>query len=184
MLKPPKELSELNKSRVENTLRFAELSMETTERIVRLQMEAARRAFEENAQLAKAMAEAADPQELISLRTKLAAKTAEQMLAYSKEVYEAAMQSREHLMELMNQSLGGFGKEFQAATEKAFKAMPGGDTPWNAMQAVFAAASSATENLTKLAGQAAEITQAGMRAAAGAAKPAAAAEKPSSRKRT
>jgi phasin family protein len=181
MLKPPKELSDLGKSQVESALRFTELSMETTERIMRLQMEAARHAFEENAEIAKALAEATDPQELMSLRTRLAAKNAEQMLAYSRQVYDVAMESRAQMTDLVNQTLGGFGKEVQAATEKVFKGMPGGEAPWNAVQAVMNAANSATENLAKLASQAADMTQAGMRAATGSAKQATEA-KPSPRK--
>lgn len=143
MLKPPKELADLAKKQTESSLRFAELSLESTERLVRLQMGAARRAFEENAEIAKVLSETTDAQQLAELRAKLAKKNTEAMLSYSKEVYETAVQSRTELMELLNQSLGGFGK------------LPGGGgSPWGAWEAVMTAANSAAENLFKLATQA------------------------------
>ena len=111
MLKPPKELSDLGKSQLENTLRFAEMSLASTERITRLQMEAARRALEENVEIARALTAVKDPQELISLRAKLSARSSERMLEYSKEIYEAAMQSRAELLDLVNEKLAGFGKD-------------------------------------------------------------------------
>jgi phasin family protein len=104
MLKPPKELADLAKKQTENSLRFAELSLQGTERLVRLQMEAARRAFEENAEIAKVLSETTDPQQLAELRAKLAKKNTEALLSYSKEVYETAVQSRTQLMEVLNQS--------------------------------------------------------------------------------
>jgi phasin family protein len=143
MLKPPKELADLAKKQTENSLRFAELSLQSTERLVRLQMEAARRAFEENAEIAKVLSETTDPQQLAELRAKLAKKNTEALLSYSKEVYETAVQSRTQLMEVLNQSLGASGK------------LPGaGESPWGAWSAVMTAANGAAENLFKLATQA------------------------------
>lgn len=165
MLKPPKELADLTKTQTESSLRFAELSLESTERLVRLQMEAARRAFEENAEIAKILSETTDAQQLAALRAKLAKKNTEAMLSYSKEVYETAVRSRTELMELLNQHLAGVGM-----------APGGGASPWGAWEAVMTAASGAAENLFKLAAQAT--------VAAASASPAKAAPKSASRKKS
>lgn len=61
-------------------------------------------------------------------------------------------------MDLLNDSLGGIGKEIQAAAEKSMQGMPGAGSSLNAVQAVMAAANSAAENLFKLAAQASAAT--------------------------
>lgn len=154
MLKSPKDLSDAAKKQLESSTRLAALSMDGAERLIRLQMEAARRALDESSEIANALSEKADPQEIASLRTRLVAKNAEALLSTSKEIYDTAMQSRAQLMELLNQNLGGIGNESPAAVEKAFASLSGGESPWNALQTVMAAANSAAEHLFGLASQA------------------------------
>ncbi|MFM0501775.1 phasin family protein [Paraburkholderia caffeinilytica] len=158
MLKSPEDLSAATRKQVENSTRFVELSLDGAERLIRLQMDAARRALDESAEIASALSGTTDPQEIASLRTRLAAQNTEALLSTSKEVYETAMQSRNQLMELLNQSLGGIGKDFPAAAQKAFASLPAGESPWNALQMVMAAASSTAEHLFKLANQATAVS--------------------------
>ncbi|MFM0702743.1 phasin family protein [Paraburkholderia sediminicola] len=154
MLKSSEDLSAAAKQQLDSSTRFAELSLDGAERLIRLQMDAARRALNESAEIASALTGTTDPQEIASLRTRLATKNTEALLSTSKEVYETAMQSRDQLMALLNQSLGGLGKDYPAAAQKAFASMSASESPLKALQTVMAAAHSAAEHLFKLASQA------------------------------
>jgi phasin family protein len=154
MSQSPEDLSAAARRQLESSSRFAELSLDGAERLIRLQMDAARRALNESAEIASALSGTTDPQEIASLRTRLATKNTEALLSTSKEVYETAIQSRDQLMALLNQSLGEVGKDYPAAAQKAFTSLSAGESPLNGLRTVMAAANSAAEHLFRLASQA------------------------------
>ena len=167
MFKTPDDFAAFGKSGLETALKFAQISMDSAERMMKLQLDAARSSFEENSRTAKALAEAKDPQQLMNLRSKLAEQSVEKMLTYSKSVYEVASAAQAELSKLMEQAMTGHSKEVMEAMEKVIKAAPGGAS--EAAAAAFKTAMSATqtamENMTKAAHQVTQMADSSIRAA-------------------
>jgi phasin family protein len=156
MLKPPKSklFSGTPTQQLESSVRFAQVSFEGAERLIRLQMDTARRALDESAEIANALAGRKDPQEIMSPRTRLATQNTAALLNTSKQIYDTAVESRERPMEMLNEDAGAVAKDGAATVQKAIASMAEGESPWNAMQTVMAAATSAADHLFRLAGQA------------------------------
>src|SRR5208282_4630502 len=106
---------------MEGLVKFAEMSIKSTESIMKVQIDAAREVLEETAAMARALSEVKKPEELVALRIKLAAKSSERMMSYSRQIFDTAMRSRSELMDLVNHRLSGVSQDFAAATGKAFK---------------------------------------------------------------
>lgn len=115
---------ELNKNSIDNTLRFAKITMESAERLVKLQLEAAKQAVEENAKNVKSLSEVKDFQEVIALRGKLAESGVEKALNFSRSVYEVASQAQAELGKLFEESLSAYTKDMVNVIEKTTKSVP------------------------------------------------------------
>lgn len=170
MLKQMKEMSGANPEQLEAAMRFAQLSMETAQRIMQLQMEAATAAFQESNEMARALAEARDPQAILALRTRMAEHSTQRMLDCTRQIYEAAMQARNEMMSMMEKAVSGMGGAKGPA--EAFKVL--GDLPFlkqmghfDPMQFLTQAGNTLMENMSKASEIATQLTQAGMKAAGG-----------------
>lgn len=167
MFKTPEDFAGFGKSSLDTALKFAQISMESAERMMKLQLDAARSSFEENSKTAKALAEAKDPQQLMNLRAKLAEQSVEKVLSYSKSVYNVASAAQSELSKLMEHAMTSHSKEVMEAMEKVIKATPGGAS--EAASAAFKTAMSATqtamENMTKAAHQVTQMADSSIRAA-------------------
>jgi len=167
MFEKPEDLAAFGKGGLETALKFAQISMDSAERMMKLQLEAARTSFEENSKTAKALTEARDPQQLMSLRTKLAEQSVEKMLTYCKSVYEVASATQAEVSRLMEQAMTSHSKEVMEAIEKVMKAAPGGasDAAVSAFKTAMSATQSAMENMTKAANQVTQMADTSIRAA-------------------
>jgi len=146
-------LNDLGKESLETALTFARLSMANAERMVRLQLDAARAFIEDNAAQAKAMAEASDPRQLAELRARAAEATMERAIGYSKEFYEMASTAQAEVAKLMEGRVAQFNDEMLTAMQQALKSTPGSDAALHALRSTLAASTAAVENLTKVARQ-------------------------------
>jgi phasin family protein len=167
MFEKPEDFAAFGKGGLETALKFAQISMDSAERMMKLQLEAARTSFEENSKTAQALTETKDPQQLMSLRTKLAEQSVEKMLSYSKSVYEVASATQAEVSRLMEQAMTSNSKEVMEAIEKVMKAAPGGasDAAVAAFKTAMSATQSAMENMTKAANQVTQMADSSIRAA-------------------
>jgi phasin family protein len=170
MSKIPEELVGLGKGSVEAALNFAQVSIESAERMMRLQLEAAKTFVAEQAETVKALAGAKDPEALMAVRARLAEKSVESALGYSRNVYEVAAQTQQQLSQLAGQRFAAYQQEMGTAMEKMIKAAPGGsDVAVDALKSTIAAAQAAMDSMTKAAQQAAELAEANVKAVTDAA---------------
>ncbi|MEO7321819.1 MAG: phasin family protein [Burkholderiales bacterium] len=72
MLFAPEQFTEVNKSNIDATLKFATVSFDAAERLMGLQLAVGRDALQEGVKTAKVLAEVRDVQDLTSLRGKFA----------------------------------------------------------------------------------------------------------------
>jgi phasin family protein len=163
------QLSEMNKGNVETTLRFAKIYMSSAEKLLKLQLDAAKAALEENARNARALMEVKDPQQAVSVRTKLAEASMESAMSFSRNVYEVASQTQQEITALLEERLSDFNKSMAGGVDKAAKnAPPGADVAVAALKSTVAATTAAVDSMTKAAKQVAEFAEASMRAATSA----------------
>ncbi len=140
--------------------------MESAERLVKLQLEAAKQAIEENAKNVKSLSEMKDLQEVMALRAKLAESGVEKALNYSRSVYEVAAEAQAELTKLFEESLSVYTKDLVNVIEKTTKSAPAGsDLAIAALKSTVAATQAAVDSMTKAAKQAAELASAGVKAA-------------------
>lgn len=167
MFKVNEKLASANKNAMDTTMRFAQLALDSSESLMKLQMGAVRSTIEENIKAAKAVAEVKDPLELAAMQTKIAEGLVERATAYSREVYEIASQAQSKMAKLAEESLSECAGNAASAAEPPPKTtIPGSDIAANAFKSSMAVAAEAVETITKAAQQVTEITEAGLKAAA------------------
>jgi len=162
----PEEMEQINKGGVEASLRFANIYMESAEQLLRLQLDAAKAALDENAKNAKALLDARDPQQVMALRTKLAESNMEKAMDFSRSVYEVASKAQQEIARLLEGRVADFKKSVAGSVDKATKGAPAGaDVAVTALKSSFAASSVALDNMTKAARQLSELAESNLRAA-------------------
>ena len=161
------EFAAANKNAVDTAVRFAQLALTSTERLMKLQMDTVRTAIEENAKTAKTLSEIKDPKELSAVGTKLAEKMVERATNYSREVYEVASEAQNELTKLTEETLTSYKDKITGNIETALKSAPAGaDAAVKAFKSSMAVAADAVETITKAAQQVTSITEANLKAAA------------------
>jgi phasin family protein len=159
------QFPELNKNNIDNALRIAKTTMESTERLIKLQLEAAKQAIEENAKNAKALSEVQDLQEVMALRAKLAGSSVENALSYSRKVYEVAAQAQAELAELFEEGLSAYTENLVNVVEKTTGSAPAGsDLAIAALKSTVAATQAVVDSMSKAARQVAYAAGAGVKA--------------------
>lgn len=167
MYQAPEQLIAFNQANLELASRFAGIALEGAERILDLQLKAARSAFSDTLESAKAIAAAKDFQQLAALKDSLAQPSIEKATAYAKSVYDVAASTQAELGKLVEEQFASFNREIVAALDKMVKSAPGGsEIGIAALKSAIAAVNSAYENLAKAARQFAETTQANIDAVA------------------
>lgn len=167
MINAPEKFVALGKANVETAISLANLVLDSTERLVEVQLGAAKDAVTEGAKNAKALAAVKDVQGLIALQQELAQPAVEKAVGYSRNVYEVAAKAQSELGQLVEERIAEFNKDVIAALEQAVKAAPAGvgaDAAVAAVKSAVAAASSAYDTMSKAAKQVADLTEANVTA--------------------
>src|SRR5687767_7212427 len=164
------QLGELNKGSIEAALTFAQVSMESAEKLMRLQLEAAKAFVADQSETAKELSNAKDADAMMALRSRLAEQAVERALGYSRNGYEVATQTQQELAKVIEERFTGYQREMAASLEKMFQSAPAGsDAAVAAVKSTIAATQSAMDSMTKAAKQAAELADANVKAVADAA---------------
>lgn len=170
MVKTPAQISEANKAAVDTAMKLAQISMENAERLVRLQLDAAKGMLEDNLKSARALAEAKDPQQLAALRAKALESGVEQMTAYSRGIYDLAAQTQAEFGKIMEGRIAAFNREVAQLVDDAAKSAPAGSEPAiAAMKQTLAATNAMIDTMAKAAKQFTEAADSNIKSAAAAA---------------
>ncbi|MGA0032084.1 MAG: phasin family protein [Burkholderiales bacterium] len=167
MYQTPEQLIALNKANMEVAMRFAGVAMEGAERMIDLQLKAAKTAFADSFEGAKALASVKDFQQLAALKDSLAQPSLEKATAYAKSIYDVANGTQVEFSKLIEAQVSEFNKEVVAGLDKLVKNAPAGsEVGVAALKSGIAAVNSAYDNLSKVAKQFAQATQSNLEAAA------------------
>ena len=166
MYQAPEQLIALNKANLEATVRFAGIALEGAERMFELQLKAAKTAFADGVQQAKALAEAKDLQELAQIKNTIAQPTFEKATNYVKSIYDVATATQSEISKLVEEQVSEFNKQVVTGLDKVVKSAPAGsEVAVAAVKSAISAVNSAYDNLSKSAKQFAELTRANVEAA-------------------
>lgn len=167
MYQTPEQIIALNKANLEATMRFAGVAIEGAERMIELQLKAAKTAFSDSFEGAKALAAVKDFQQLAALKDSLAQPSLEKATAYAKSVYDCATETQAEFSKLVEAQVADFNKEVVTGLDKLVKTAPAGsEVGIAALKSGIASVNAAYDNLSKVAKQFAQATQSNLEAAA------------------
>ncbi len=167
MYQTPEQLIALNKANIESAMRFAGVAIEGAERMIELQMKAAKSAFADGIEGAKALAAVKDFQQFAALKDNLAQPTLEKATAYAKSVYDLTSETQAEFGKLIEAQVADFNNEVVTTLDKMVKSAPAGsEVGIAAFKSAIAAVNSAYDNLSKVGKQFAQATQSNLEAAA------------------
>ena len=167
MYQTPEQLIAMNKANLESAMRFAGVAIEGAERMIDLQMKAAKTAFADSIESAKALAAVKDFQQFAALIDHLAQPTLEKATAYAKSVYDLTSETQAEFSKLVEVQVADFNKEVVTTLDKMVKSAPAGsEVGVAAVKSAIASVNAAYDNLTKVGKQFAQATQSNLEAAA------------------
>ena len=160
------QLIALNKAQLEAAARFADVALQGAEKMMELQLQAAKSAFADGLENARALAAAKDLQALAALKDSIAQPSLEKATAYAKSVYDAAVNTNTQFGALIEQQVADCNKQVIALLDRlAQDAPPGSEAGVNALKSGIAVMNAAYDNLAKLTKQFTETAQANIETA-------------------
>lgn len=167
MYQTPEQLVAINKANLEVAMKFAGVALQGAERILDLQLKAAKTAFADSVENAKTIAAVKDLQQLAALKDSMAQPTIEKATAYAKSVYDVTTATQAEFGKLVEEQVSEFNKQVVTALDKIVKTAPAGsEVGIAALKSGIAAVNSAYDNVSKVAKQFTEATQSNFEAVA------------------
>jgi len=166
----PEQFTAAYQSNLETLFALSQTAFSSVEKMVALNLTAAKSGLRESQDNARAALAVKDPQELLAWNAQQLQPAAERAVAYSKLMYEIATSTQAEFTKVAEAKLADANAKFVAMIDAAAKsAPPGSETAVAMMKSAVAAANSAYDSLSKATKQAVEMTEANVTAAANAA---------------
>jgi phasin family protein len=166
MYQASEQLMALTKAQLEAAARFAGVALQGAEKIMGLQLQAAKSAFADGLEIARAFAAVKDLQDLAALKDTIAQPSIEKATAYAKSVYDAAVDTQAQFGTLVEQQVADFNKQVVTLLDRLVQDAPAGsEVGINALKSGIAAVNAAYDNLAKLTKQFNETAQANIESA-------------------
>jgi len=151
---------------VDVALRAAGIAFEGAERLIELNLKAAKSVFADSAKVAKSLSNVKDVKELLAVNPADVQPLVEKNSAYLRSVWEIASDTQSEFAKLVEERATHFNKTIVAGLDKVAKAGPAGsDVAVAAVKSAIAAANSAYDSAVKAAKQVADLTEANVAAA-------------------
>ena len=144
--------SQIAAASFETAARLTRISMDSAERAINVQLEYAKGTIKQATLNARAVSQAKDVQELVSLRSRIAENALENLMGYSRSLYEVASDAQSEYSRLAEERMARFQKAVTETVEQAAKSAPGGsDVAVAAVRSQLAATTAAFDSFTKAA---------------------------------
>jgi phasin family protein len=167
MYTPTEQFAEINKAGYENAVKLAELSLDKAERLTQLNLQAAKVVLSQGAYTANAVAGIKDVQGLAAVRAKLTEAGVQNVLGYTRGVYQIASEAQADFSALAEQAWASYTTGVEAWVEQAAKIAPAGsDVAVTALKSTVAATTAAIDQFSKATKQVVSFADASVRAAA------------------
>ena len=149
---PTTPISALSRSTVDAAARLTRISLDSAERTFAIQLEYAKGALTQATLTARAVSQAKDVQQLMSLRTRIAENAVENLMGYSRSLYEVASDAQSEYSRLAEERMARFQKAVTETVDQVAKSAPaGGDVASTAIKSQLAATTAAFDSFTKAA---------------------------------
>ena len=167
MYNATEQFADFNKVNVANATKLAALSIESAEKLFKLNLNAAKIALQQSVEGAQAAASVKDVQELMAIRTKFAESGVQTALSYSRTLYDLASEAQAEYSSMAEELWANYTKGVASFVDKASKSAPAGsDAAVNAFKSTFAASTAAFDQFQKATKQVVNLADASVRAAA------------------
>ena len=161
------QFGDFSKSIVDSAMKFAKVSFDSAERMIALNLEAAKVSLDVTAKNANAATSVKDVQELNGLRTKAGETGLEFFVGYSKNLYDISTVAQAQYSSLVEERVSAFQKTVVEGIDKAAKNAPAGsDVAFAALKSGIAAQASAFDTLSKAGKQVSGFADTAFKAAA------------------
>ena len=158
-------LAEIGRAAAESAARAARISMDSAERAFTIQLEYAKGALKQATLNARAVAQAKDVQELFSLRARIAENALENLVGYSRSLYEVASDAQSEYSRLAEERMARFQAAVAEGVDQAARRAPAGsDVAVAAIKSQLAATTAAFDSFTKATKNLAAYADAGIAA--------------------
>ena len=158
-------LSEISRATMAAAAKATRISMDSTERTINVQMQYAKGALTQATLNARAVSQAKDVQELMSLPSRIAENALENMIGYSRSLYEVASEASSEYSRLAEERMASVQQAVTESVDQAARSAPGGsDVAVAAMRSQLSAATAAFDSFTKAAKHMASFADAGITA--------------------
>jgi phasin family protein len=162
MPNPTEQFAAWNQAAYEATMSYARASLASAEQLLRLNLETARATLEQATKATRELMSVNDPQQFLSLRTKLAQDNMQQAATYAQSVYAIVSQTQAQLAKLFEEQIS----RVSTGAETLGKGMPGDEMQSAALKSTLAATSAMMDSLNQATRQFAELSENTMKAAA------------------
>ncbi len=177
----PEQILASHKANVETLFGLTNKAFEGVEKLVELNVGAAKAALNDSANQAQAALSVKDAQELLALQASLFQPLAEKAAAYSRHLYEIASGTGAEFSKAFEGQAADAQKQFVQLIDNAAQNAPAGsETAVAVMKSAVAAANNAFESVQKAVKQATDLAESNFNAVASTATTAA---KPAAKKR-
>lgn len=128
MYSKSEQFSELQRKNLEAGMKLAQLSLDNSQRIVALQVEIAKKLFQDSIENAKALTAAKDAQKALALQTQYAQETTQTVMDAARQIAEISNASRAEFAHMLTEQLTSGGKDMMSSFQSLFGALPGQQT--------------------------------------------------------
>ena len=161
---PNEQLIAANKANVEAMIGLSQKAFEGAEKLVALNLKAARESMTDAVEMTRAAVAAKDAQTLLQLQAGYLQPAAEKAAAYARSVYDLTTEMQAEVAEMVESQAYDVQAKMKALVEAAAKNAPAGsENAVSMLKSTFAAANDALDNANKAAKQAAGVMHANVR---------------------
>lgn len=172
MYQAPEQFAALNKANFDAATRFANVAIGGAERLMEIQLNAAKTALADGMDGAKTLATIKDLQQFADVKDTVAQPAFEKAADYMKSVYDVATETQAEFGKLIEKQFADFNKQFVVALDKFAETAPtGSEVGISALKSAIVTGTSAYENLAKAAKQFNDTAKTNLEAAAKRAAP-------------
>ena len=157
-------LAQISRSSVDGFARLTRITLDSAERMLAIQLEYAKGAVTQSTLTARAVSQVQDVEQLLSLRSRIAENALENLVGYSRSLYEVASEAQSEFSKLAEERLASYQNAVIEVVDQASKSAPGtGDVAMAAVKQGMLATTAAFDSFNKAARQVASYADAGVK---------------------
>lgn len=169
MFTTPAQFAELQKGQMDAAVALSQTFFDATERLMELNLAAAKATLEESVEKTQALLSAKDVQEFVALSSTNAQPALEKAVSYSRTVYGIANGANAEVSRIIEAQIAESNKKVAQLIDFAAKNAPAGSEPAvNAFKSAVAAINTAYDTFSKATKQAVEMAESNVAAATSA----------------